>query len=112
MNPSPPSSPRGAVAPDPAVTPPSLPPSLPPSIHRRDDAKEAMENMHNAELYGRVIRCNYAKPQAIKGGEQGWSMQPVWADADKYQEEIAAGEEEEEEEEGDDPMAALEASVD
>ena len=107
MNPSPPSSPRGAVAPDPAVTPPSLPPS----IHRRDDAKEAMENMHNAELYGRVIRCNYAKPQAIKGGEQGWSMQPVWADADKYQEEIAAGEEEEEEE-GDDPMAALEASVD
>ena len=38
-------------------------------------------------------------------------MQPVWADADKYQEEIAAGEEEEEEE-GDDPMAALEASVD
>ena len=51
--------------------------------------------MHNAELYGRVIRCNYAKPQAIKGGEQGWSMQPVWADADKYQEEIAAGEEEE-----------------
>jgi len=84
------------------VTPPSLPPSLPPSIHRRDDAKEAMENMHNAELYGRVIRCNYAKPQAIKGGEQGWSMQPVWADADKYQEEIAAGEEEEEEEEGDD----------
>ena len=111
MNPSPPSSPRGAVAHDPAVTPPSLPPSLPPFIHRRDDAKEAMENMHNAELYGRVIRCNYAKPQAIKGGEQGWSMQPVWADADKYQEEIAAGEEEEEEE-GDDPMAALEASVD
>ena len=39
-------------------------------------------------------------------------MQPVWADADKYQEEIAASEEEEEEEEGDDPMAALEASVD
>jgi peptidyl-prolyl isomerase E (cyclophilin E) len=38
-------------------------------------------------------------------------MQPVWADADKYQEEIAASEEEEEEE-GDDPMAALEASVD
>ena len=33
MNPSPPSSPRGAVAPDPAVTPPSLPPSLTPSVH-------------------------------------------------------------------------------
>jgi peptidyl-prolyl isomerase E (cyclophilin E) len=71
-----------------------------------------MENMHNAELYGRVIRCNYAKPQAIKGGEHGWSAQPVWADADKYQEDMTAGEEVEEEEEGDDPMAALEASVD
>ncbi len=93
-----------------------------------------MDNMHNAELYGRVrrrvrlrvcvfvrtrrlrvspggvstapathtrraltrsslartqvLRCNYAQPQKIKGGEAGWSNQPVWADADDYQERL------------------------
>ena len=44
--------------------------------------------MHNAELFGKVIRCNYAQPRAIKGGQQGWSAQPVWADADKYKEDV------------------------
>ncbi len=33
-----------------------------------------------------VLRCNYAQPQKIKGGETGWSTQPVWADADAFQE--------------------------
>jgi peptidyl-prolyl isomerase E (cyclophilin E) len=47
-----------------------------------------MDNMHNAELYGRVLRCNYAQPMKIKGGEVGWSTQPVWADADEYQERL------------------------
>lgn len=29
----------------------------------------------------------------IKGGDKGWSHQPVWADADKYLEELAAEQE-------------------
>ena len=57
---------------------------------RRDDAAEAMSNMHNSELYGRVLRCNYAQPMKIKGGEQGFSHQPVWADADQYAHDAAA----------------------
>ena len=97
-----------------------------------------MDNMHNAELYGRVrphkrgwrgggarkaprtrvrvqpscagccgprpaaphctltprapprqvLRCNYAQPQKIRGGDAGFSTQPVWADADDYQERL------------------------
>lgn len=56
-------------------------PNAPPS----DDAAAAMDNMHNAELYGRVLRCNYAQP-AKGGGARG--AQPVWADADDYQERL------------------------
>ena len=52
--------------------------------------------MHNAELFGKVIRCNYAQPRAIKGGQQGWSAQPVWADADKYKEDVEEAKKEEE----------------
>ena len=37
------------------------------------DAAEAMDNMNNAELFGRVLRVNLAKPDAIKGGHR-----PVW----------------------------------
>ena len=55
------------------------------TFQEADDAAAAMDNMHNAELYGRVLRCNMAQPQKIKGGELGWSTQPVWADADEYQ---------------------------
>ena len=47
-----------------------------------------MDNMHNAELYGRVLRCNYAQPQKNRGG--GGVNQPVWADADAYQEALEA----------------------
>jgi hypothetical protein len=32
----------------------------------------------------RVLRVNYALPMKIKGGDKGFSHQPVWADADKY----------------------------
>lgn len=107
----------------------------------KDDAASAMDNMHNAELYGRVLTVNFAQPIKVKGGEQGWAAQPVWADADtwferqqqeeeaqKLQEEhektafdakksIPVGAEEEETEEGDrgveesDPMAAAEAAA-
>jgi hypothetical protein len=39
---------------------------------------------HVAELYGRVLRVNYAQPAKIKGGDKGWSTQAVWADADDW----------------------------
>lgn len=50
----------------------------------KEDANDAIDNMHNAELYGRVLRCNYAQPMKIKGGDKGWSHQAVWADADDW----------------------------
>ncbi|KAF8389913.1 hypothetical protein HHK36_024432 [Tetracentron sinense] len=50
----------------------------------REDAAAAMDNMDNAELYGRVLTVNYALPEKIKGGEQGWAAQPIWADADTW----------------------------
>jgi RNA recognition motif-containing protein len=45
----------------------------------KDDAAAAIENMHNAELFGRVLKANYAQPMKIKGGDKGWSHQPVSA---------------------------------
>ena len=50
----------------------------------RDDASAAVDNMHNGELYGRIMRVNYAQPMKIKGGDKGWSHQAVWADADDW----------------------------
>uniref|UniRef100_M0ZP52 Peptidyl-prolyl cis-trans isomerase E n=1 Tax=Solanum tuberosum TaxID=4113 RepID=M0ZP52_SOLTU len=43
----------------------------------REDASAAMDNMDGAELYGRVLTVNYALPEKIKGGEQGWAAQPI-----------------------------------
>lgn len=37
-----------------------------------------------AELFGRVLRVNYAQPNKIKGGDKGWAAQAVWADADDW----------------------------
>ncbi|CAN1838779.1 Peptidyl-prolyl cis-trans isomerase E [Linum perenne] len=50
----------------------------------KEDASSAMDNMDGAELYGRVLTVNYALPEKIKGGEQGWAAQPIWADADTW----------------------------
>ena len=50
----------------------------------KDDAAAAIDNMHNSELYGRVLRVNYAQPMKIKGGDKGWSHQAVWADTDSW----------------------------
>lgn len=36
------------------------------------------------ELYGRVLRVNYAQPNKIKGGDKGFATQAVWADADDW----------------------------
>ncbi|KFM22968.1 Peptidyl-prolyl cis-trans isomerase E [Auxenochlorella protothecoides] len=49
-----------------------------------EDAADAIDNMHNGELFGRVLRVNYAQPMKIKGGDKGWASQPVWADADDW----------------------------
>lgn len=48
-----------------------------------DDAKEAMENMSDSEMHGRVLKVNVAKPNAIKN-------QAVWAEADKWYEQTLA----------------------
>lgn len=41
-----------------------------------EDAAAAIDNMNDAELYGRTIRVNLSKPQRIKEG----SFKPVWAE--------------------------------
>ncbi|XXG55901.1 hypothetical protein AAC387_Pa03g3458 [Persea americana] len=50
----------------------------------KEDAAAAMDNMDGAELYGKTLIVNYAHPERIKGGEQGWAAQPIWADADTW----------------------------
>ncbi|THF97956.1 hypothetical protein TEA_018207 [Camellia sinensis var. sinensis] len=51
----------------------------------KEDASAAMDNMDGAELYGRVLTVNYALPERIKGGEQGWAAQPNYFLAFKAQ---------------------------
>ena len=51
--------------------------------------------MHNSELFGKVIRSNYAQPPKIKGGDTGFASQAVWADADQYAADVDAEKEEE-----------------
>ena len=47
------------------------------TFEEREDAKAAIENMNNSELYGRVLRVNVAKPQRAKAEGSG---KAVWAD--------------------------------
>ena len=51
-------------------------------FEEKEDAAEALDNMHNAEINGRVLSVNFAQPNR-KG--QLNSKQPVWADQDAYQ---------------------------
>jgi len=41
------------------------------------DAQSALDNMHDSELYGRVLKCNFARPSAAMGGGGGgiWAQQ-------------------------------------
>mmetsp|Transcript_29498 Transcript_29498/g.76325 ORF Transcript_29498/g.76325 Transcript_29498/m.76325 type:complete len:120 (-) Transcript_29498:13-372(-) len=49
-------------------------------FEEKDDAADAIDNMNNAELNGRVLKVNLSKPDAMKGGHR-----PVWeAQADNY----------------------------
>lgn len=55
----------------------------------RHDAADAIDNMNNAELFGRVLRVNVAKPSATVGGHR-----PVWeSHADTYYREKKDGDE-------------------
>lgn len=49
-----------------------------------EDAAEAMYNMNNSELLGRVLKVNIAKPMSVKQG----SNKPVWAEADEWAEKL------------------------
>jgi len=42
-----------------------------------EDAAQALENMMDSELYGRVVKISIAKPNAIRA-------QAVWSEADKW----------------------------
>ena len=56
----------------------------------KEDAADAIDNMDNAELYGRVLKVNIAKPDAMRGS----SHRPVWeSDADAFFREPAGGDE-------------------
>jgi len=37
-----------------------------------EDASAALDNMHNAELFGRTLKCNLAKPQYIQKNRAVW----------------------------------------
>ena len=39
-------------------------------FEERGDAADAIDNMNNAELFGRVLRVNIAKPSAAVGGHR------------------------------------------
>ncbi|XP_075152109.1 peptidylprolyl isomerase cyclophilin-33 [Haematobia irritans] len=51
-----------------------------------EDAAAAIDNMNDAELCGRTIRVNLAKPVRVKEG----SFKPVWADDDWLQKHAGA----------------------
>mmetsp|Transcript_12046 Transcript_12046/g.43993 ORF Transcript_12046/g.43993 Transcript_12046/m.43993 type:complete len:101 (-) Transcript_12046:311-613(-) len=47
----------------------------------RDDAAAAIDNMHNSELYGKVLKVNIARPDKKATGN---GIHGVWADADTW----------------------------
>ena len=54
------------------------------TFNTEEDAGEALFNMNNSELLGRVLKVNVAKPMSIKQG----SNKPVWAEADKWADQL------------------------
>jgi peptidyl-prolyl isomerase E (cyclophilin E) len=48
-----------------------------------EDASDAVKNMNNSELFGRVIKVNIAKMRP-GGGAGGAGGKAVWADADEW----------------------------
>lgn len=54
-----------------------------------EDAQEAIDNMDQAELYGRVIKVNQAKPQKLAGEKLG-SKTAIWEQVSSLPWEISA----------------------
>ena len=43
-------------------------------FEQEEDCAAALENMHGAELYGKVLRCSIAKPMAnVNRGQAVWT---------------------------------------
>ena len=68
----------------PGGAPPQRPGGCTPATYIPAAADAAAHPTPCAELYGRVLRVNYAQPSKIKGGDKGWASQAVWADADDW----------------------------
>lgn len=76
------------------------------------DAKEAIDNMDQSELFGRVIKVAMAKPERKETGEPGiGSTTAIWEQEGylaKYGEEDRAAVQQKEEDQPEDPMQGLE----
>ena len=45
-------------------------------FEEEEDAADALENMDGAELFGKVLRCNIAKPTSkLQAGKAVWSAE-------------------------------------
>ena len=45
-------------------------------FEQEEDCAEALENMHGAELFGKVLRCSIAKPMAnVNKGQAVWTSE-------------------------------------
>ncbi|SMY20059.1 unnamed protein product [Zymoseptoria tritici ST99CH_1A5] len=74
-----------------------------------EDAREAIDNMDQAELYGRVIKVNQAKPQ--KNADEGLGSRTAVWEQEGYAAKFNVNDEdklESEEANGNDPMQGLE----
>eukprot|EP01111_Echinosteliopsis_oligospora_P013172 TRINITY_DN4653_c0_g1_i1.p2 TRINITY_DN4653_c0_g1~~TRINITY_DN4653_c0_g1_i1.p2 ORF type:complete len:130 (+),score=46.58 TRINITY_DN4653_c0_g1_i1:425-814(+) len=49
-----------------------------------EDAQAALENMHESELFGKVLHCNLAKPTQLS------KHKAVWAESDYFEGQAAA----------------------
>lgn len=53
------------------------------------DAQAAMDNMHDAELFGRVLTCNLANPKNARG-QAVWNQEQWMNEGAKTAEEVDA----------------------
>eukprot|EP01104_Vermistella_antarctica_P000728 TRINITY_DN1084_c0_g1_i2.p1 TRINITY_DN1084_c0_g1~~TRINITY_DN1084_c0_g1_i2.p1 ORF type:complete len:128 (-),score=34.90 TRINITY_DN1084_c0_g1_i2:268-651(-) len=53
----------------------------------QEDALEALDNMHNSELYGRVLTVNMAKPSVLSKNRAVWQEDKFHLDKDAAEKE-------------------------